>query len=132
MLAHIPLDDQINRLFYLDRGLWRLVYAPALGHCVYRRESQYFDLDGAARLIVEGALLWSPPERFAYLAPSTSVAEVQEEHALLRAFLRSPFGHRLDRDGRARLQDRITDDRAWLLLKAIGQADGDASGSSER
>jgi hypothetical protein len=128
MLTHIPLDDQLNCLFYLDRGLWRLVYAPARRSCVYRREAVYLDVDRAAQFIVSGALLWTPPDGFEPHGPTTSRTEVQHEQLLLTAFLGSPFGLRVGRDLRARLELRIMDDRAWLMQQTIGSRDNDATG----
>jgi hypothetical protein len=131
MFSHLPLDDQLNHVFYIDEALWRLVYSNSLKRCVLRQEAKHIDLDRAVALIAAGELLWTPPETFERLGLGTSLDAVQQEHALLCAFLRSPGGCRLPRWGmRTRLEGRITDDRAWLARRALirGEADENIDG----
>jgi hypothetical protein len=126
MFSHLPLDDQLNRVFYMEGGLWRLVYAKALGRCVLRREAVHIEFDHAVTLIEAGKLLWTPPEDFECLDVSTSTDAVQQEHALLCAFLRSPAGRRISHWGmRTRLETRLNDDRAWLARRALTLGDAD-------
>jgi hypothetical protein len=119
MFSHLPLDDLLNHRFYIDEGLWRLVYAHALGQCVLRREAVYIEFGRAVMLIEAGELLWTPPERFEGLGDDSSFEAVRREHALLSAFLNSPAGRRLTRwQMRTRLETRLNDDRAWLARYA--------------
>ena len=115
MLEQLPLDDQLNRLFYLEGAPWRLVYAQALGHCVYRREALHIDFNHAVELIAAGKLLWNPPDDFERLDEGASSQDVWREQALLNAFLRSPVGHRIDHAMHSRLAVRLGNDGSWLL-----------------
>ena len=131
MYSHLPLDDQLNRVFYFEDALWRLVYAPALGRCVLRREAPYVAIEEAVAQVAAGELLWAPPESFEQLGARTLPETVQQEHDLLCAFLRSPAGRRLPRWGmRTRLEGRISDDRTWLMRRAHirGEAPPEAQG----
>jgi hypothetical protein len=129
MLSHLPLDDQLNYLFYIDEGVWRLVWAPALGRCVYRREAPEIDFGHAVTLIASGELLWAPPEDFDRLVAETSLEAVQREHTLLSAFLRSPAGHRITQwRARRRLELRLNDARAWLARRTITRDDAVETG----
>jgi hypothetical protein len=134
MLTHLPLDDQLNRVFYIEGGLWRLVYAFALGRCVYRREAPHIELDHAIKLIADGELLWTPPATFERFDAGTPLDEVRTEHALLWAFLRSPAARRITHRGmRTRLEERLSDDRAWLARRAITHGDvGDPGDEGEQ
>ena len=52
MLTHLPLDDELNQLFYFEEGIWRLVWATALGRCVLRRETARVEFVEAVLMIV--------------------------------------------------------------------------------
>jgi hypothetical protein len=126
MFSHLPLDDRLNRVFYIEGGLWRLVYAAAWGQCVLRREALHIDFDHAVALITAGELLWTPPDSFEHLGVGTSLDTVQQEHALLGAFLRSPAGRGIAGwELRTRLESRLNDDRAWLARRALALDDAD-------
>jgi hypothetical protein len=127
MYTHLPLDDQLNRFFYLDGAASRLVYERALGRCIFRPEGLRLDFGSALRLIVAGELLWNPPDDFQRLCTTTAIEEVQRERSLLRAFLRPPTGHRIDKRLRSRLLDRLTDDCYWLACRALSRGDAEAS-----
>jgi hypothetical protein len=128
-LTHLPLDDELNQLFYFEDGVWRLVWANALGRCVLRRERPHIDLADAVLLIAQGEMLWAPPDRFDRLSATTPLDAVQREHLLLIAFLRSPAGRRLSRwSMRRRLELRVGDDRDWLATHALARGDADAAG----
>jgi hypothetical protein len=129
MLTHLPLDDELNQLFYFEEGVWRLVWANALGRCVLRRERPRIDLADAAVLIARGELLWVPPDRFERLSPDMPLDAVQREHLLLSTFLRSPAGRRITRwTMRRRLELRVSDDRDWLATHGLARDDADAAG----
>lgn len=128
MFAPLPLDDQLNRLFYLEGAPWRLVYAPALGRCVYRREALHIDFDRAIALITGGTLLWNPPDAFERLDEGASLESVRREQALLDALLRSPVGQRLDQAMHSRLAVRLRNDACWLLRHARRCDDSDSTG----
>jgi hypothetical protein len=124
MFSHLPLDDQLNRVFYVDGALCRLVYDQPLGRCVLRREAAHIDFDHAVTLITAGELLWTPPARFERFDAGTSADAVRQEQALLCAFLRSPAGRRIShREMRTRLETRLNDDRAWLVRRAFTMDD---------
>jgi len=126
MCSHLPLDDQLNRLFYTDGALYRLVYSSPLGRCVLRREVVDIQFYHVVTLITSGEVLWSPPETFDRLDANASIDAVRAEHALLCAFLRSPVGHRLTHKGvRSRLETRLNADRAWLVRHAFSRRDAD-------
>jgi hypothetical protein len=128
MLSHLPLDDQLNRLFYMEGAPWRLVYAQSLGRCVFRREANHLDIAYAMKLIATGDLLWGPPDDFERLDDDMAPESVQLEHGLLCAFLRSPVGQGVDRWTQTRLQGRLSDDRDWLARHAVSSGDPDAMG----
>jgi hypothetical protein len=128
MFSHLPLDDQLNLLFYIDGAIWRLVYTRALGRCVLRQEALHIAFDHAVTLIAAGELLWNPPEDFDRLGSDTSLDAVQQEQVLLCAFLRSPAARRISHTGmRARLEERIIDVQAWLAHRALTGGDADKS-----
>jgi hypothetical protein len=132
MLTHLPLDDELNQRFYVDDGVWRLVWANALGDCVLRREKAHLDVVDAVTMIAHGELLWAPPERFEPLAADTPVDEVRREYILLRAFLRSPAGQRLTRwTMRLRLELRTSADQDWLTNRALTGGDTDTQSGSK-
>ena len=132
MFSHLPLDDRLNRVFYIDGALWRLVYAPEMGQCVLRREALHIDFNHAVTLIAAGELLWTPPQNFERLGSNTSVDAVEQEHALLCAFLRSPAGRRITRwEVRTRLETRLNDDQAWLTRRALTLGEADESDDEE-
>jgi hypothetical protein len=129
MLTHLPLDDELNQLFYVDEGTWRLVWANALGRCVLRRERVHLAFFDAATMIARGELLWSPPDHFAALDADSPLDAVQRELVLLDAFLRSPAGRRLTRwTQRQRLELRAGADRDWLASRTLSRDDGDRVG----
>jgi hypothetical protein len=131
MLTHLPLDDELNRRFYVEEGLWRLVWANTLGRCVLRREVVHIDLVDAATKIASGEVLWVPPDSFEPLDADTSVDAVQREHLLLRAFLRSPAGQRITKwTARRRLELRSTDTRDWLARRTLTRGDADSTGEA--
>jgi hypothetical protein len=129
VFVQLPLDDQLNRLFYLEGAPWRLVYASALGRCVYRREALHMDFNHAVELIAEGALLWTPPDDFERLDEGASLQSVRREQALLNAFLRSPVGHRIDNAMHSRLAVRLGHDGSWLLRHPLSGDDTDSTGN---
>jgi hypothetical protein len=129
MLTHLPLDDELNHRFYVDGGLWRLVWANTLGRCVLRREVVHIAFDDALAMIARGEVLWAPPERFEPLGADTSVDAVHREHLLLRALLRSPAGQRIARwTTRRRLELRTSDTQDWLARRTLTRGDADSTG----
>lgn len=128
MFAQLPLDDQLNRLFFLEGAPWRLVYAPALGRCIYRREALHLDFNHAVELIAGGKLLWNPPDDFERLDEGASPEHVWREQALLNAFLRSPVGHSIDHAMQSRLAVRLGNDGSWLLRHPSSRADAGSTG----
>jgi hypothetical protein len=129
MLTHLPLDDELNQLFYFEEGIWRLVWANGVGRCVLRREKPRIGFADAVLLVARGELLWAPPDRFERLGAGTSVDAVQREHILLSAFLRSPAGQRITQwTMRRRLELRVGDDRDWLATQALARGDADPTG----
>jgi hypothetical protein len=129
MLTHLPLDDELNRRFYVEEGLWRLVWANTLGRCVLRREVVHIDFADAVVMIARGEVLWAAPDRFERLTGDTPVDVVQREHLLLCAFLRSPAGQRIAKwTMRRRLQARSSDTQDWLARRTLARGDADATG----
>jgi hypothetical protein len=129
MLTHLPLDDELDHRFYVEEGLWRLVWANTLGRCVLRREVVHVALAEAVAMIARGDVLWVPPERFEPLDADTSVDAVQREHLLLRAFLDSPAGQRITRwTMRRRLELRTSDTQDWLARRLLTRGDADSAG----
>ena len=47
MHTHVPLDDQLNRFFYVEGAALRLVYDRTLGRCTFRPEGLRLDLGSA-------------------------------------------------------------------------------------
>ena len=132
MLTHIPLDDRLNRLYYVDGALCRLVYSRDQRRCVLRKESPHIAFEYAATLIAAGDLLWSPPDQFDRLDVECVPEAVRHERALINAFLRSPAGRRLPgRAIRRNLEDRIADDTAWLIRHAAAWDVADALDEDE-
>jgi hypothetical protein len=127
MHAYLPLDDQLNHLFYNDGAIGRLVWDRPLGRCVLRREAIHLDFEQAITLIGSGELLWLPPESFEPLDVDSSPDDVQQEDALLYAFLRSPLGLGVSWRTRRRLVTRLNDIRAWLAHRALTRGDTDQS-----
>jgi hypothetical protein len=124
MLSHLPLDDELNQLFYVEDGAWRLVWANALGRCVLRREINYIAFEQAAAMVARGDLLWAPPERFDSLDVGTPLDAVQREHVLIAAFLRSPSGRRVTKwTMRLWLELRNRDLVEWLARRALTRGD---------
>jgi hypothetical protein len=133
MLTHLPLDDELNKLFYFEEGVWRLVWANALGRCVLRRERAQVEFADAVVMIARGELLWVPPDRFERLGNRTPVDAVQREHILLSAFLRSPAGQRITRwTMRRRLELRASDARDWLASHTLARGDADEPNDEHR
>ncbi|MDB4882181.1 MAG: hypothetical protein JWL95_947 [Gemmatimonadetes bacterium] len=131
MLTHLPLDDELNHPFYVDGGIWRLVWANTLGICVLRREQVSVDFDDAIAMIARGELLWAPPDRFERLATNTPLDAVQREQILLNAFLRSPSGQRITKWRiRRRLELRVADAQSWLANRALTRGDADRAGDA--
>jgi hypothetical protein len=127
MFPYLPLDDQLNRLFYVNGALCRLVYANVLGRCVLRQEVPHIAFDYAVTLIAAGELLWSPPAYFERLDGDTWPEAVQRERDLLGAFLRSPAGRSLSHvETRTRLESRLGDNAAWLVRRALNGGAADA------
>ena len=128
MLSHLPLDDELNHRFYMEDGLWRLVWANTLGRCVLRREVVHIDVDEAAVKIASGEVLWVPPQHFAALGTDTPVDAVRREHLLLNAFLCSPAAEGIKKwMVRRRLQARTSDTRDWLARRALTRGDADST-----
>jgi hypothetical protein len=136
MLSQLPLDDRLNRLFYINGSLCRLVFSRYEGRCAFRREAPYIPFAHAVRLIGTGELLWGPPDRFDQLDDDRGHYVVRREGELLRAFLRSPVGRRLsNRAMRTRVEARLGEVEAWLVRRTLagGAADAlDDGGDSER
>ncbi len=133
MLSLLPLDDQLNRLFYIDGSVCRLVYAAPLGRCVLRPEVRHIGFDHAVSLIASGDLLWNPPDEFERLDSDTPLEAVQQECALLSAFLRSPAGHRITSwKTRRWLERRLQDGRDWAARRMLAHDDVDDSGDQGR
>lgn len=133
MLTHLPLDDELNQLFYAEGGIWRLVWANALGCCVLRREVVRIPFADAITMIARGELLWAPPDRFERLGTGTSFDAVKREHLLLCAFLRSPAGQRITRwSMRRRLELRTNDARDWLASHTVASRDADERNDERR
>jgi hypothetical protein len=132
MLAHLPLDDRLNRLFYNNGSLCRLVFSRHEGRCVFRPEAPHVAFDDAVRLISAGELLWGPPDRFDQLDDDRGHYAVRRECELLRAFLRSPAWRRLsDPAGRARVEARLRDIDAWLVRRALASGADAPHGDGE-
>jgi hypothetical protein len=126
MLTHLPLDDELNQLFYVEGGIWRLVWANALGSCVLRREVVRISFTDAVTMIAHGELLWAPPERFEQLGADTPFDAMKREHLLLCAFLSSPAGQRMTKwTTRRRLELRTSDDQDWLASHTLTRGDAD-------
>jgi hypothetical protein len=131
MLTHLPLDDELNRRFYVEEGLWRLVWANSLGRCVLRREVVHIELVDIVARIAAGEVLWAPPEHFDPLNDDTPIDVVQREHLLLRAFLCSPAGQRITRwTMRRRLELRSSDTQDWLERRTLARGDTDSTGEA--
>jgi hypothetical protein len=131
MLTHLPLDDELNQLFYFEEGTWRLVWANALGRCVLRREAARVEFVEAVLMIVRGDLLWVPPDPLPRLDAGAAPDVVQREALLLRAFLRSPAGQRITRwTARRRLELWIREARQWLASHQLAPGDPDATGEA--
>jgi hypothetical protein len=129
MLTHLPLDDELNRRFYVEGGLWRLVWANSLSRCVLRREVVHIELMDAVAKIASGEVLWVPPDHFEPLDADTPVDAVHREHLLLRAFLRSPAGQRIAKwSTHRRLQKRSSDTQDWLARRTLTRGDADSTG----
>lgn len=127
MLSQMPLDDRLNRLFYIDGSVCRLVYSRHEGRCVLRQEAPFVTFDRAVTLISTGELLWGPPDHFDRLDDDTGRDGVRRECVLLRAFLRSPSGRRLSHWAmRARVETRLRTVDAWLVRGALSGGAGDA------
>jgi hypothetical protein len=130
MRSHLPLDDQLNRVFYDEGSLSRLVYDRKANRCVLRREARHIDFDLAVTLIAHGELLWVPPDGFSRLSADAPVDVVMRERALLCAFLLSPAARRITRmEMRTRLLVRLNEEEAWLAHRALphaGTEDSDA------
>jgi hypothetical protein len=124
MLSHLPLDDELNELFYVEEGAWRLVWANALGHCVLRREVLHLEFEQAAAMIARGELLWVPPGRFESLDAATPLDVVQRERVLIAAFLRSPAGQRMTKwTMRLWLELRNREVEEWLARRTLTRGD---------
>ena len=131
MLTHLPLDDELNHRFYVEEGLWRLVWANSLGRCVLRREVVHIGLMDVVGKIATGEVLWAPPQNFEPLDDDTPIDMVQPEHLLLRAFLASPAGQRIATwSMRRRLQSRIRDTEEWLARRTLTRGDADTTGDT--
>jgi hypothetical protein len=128
-LTHLPLDDELNQLFYFEEGIWRLVWANALGRCVMRRETARVEFVEAVLMIARGELLWPLPDMLPRLEAGTAPDMVQRERILISAFLRSPAGQRITRwTVRRRLELWSRDARDWLATHELARGDADATG----
>jgi hypothetical protein len=129
MLTHLPLDDELNQLFYVEDGIWRLVWANALGCCVLRRETTRIEFVDAVLMIARGELLWAPPDPLPRLDVDSVPDVVQREHILLGAFLCSPAAQRITRwTVRRRLELWTREARQWLASHELAPGDADATG----
>ena len=129
MLTHLPLDDELNQVFYVEEGVWRLVWANALGRCVLRRETPRIEFAEAVLMIARGDLLWPIPDAFPRLEAGTPLDVLQRERILIGAFLRSPAGQRITRWAvRRRLELWNRDAREWLATHELARGDADATG----
>jgi hypothetical protein len=127
MLTHLPLDDELNQLFYFEEGIWRLVWANALGRCVLRRERARLEFVEAVVMIARGELLWAPPDPLPRLDAGAAPDVVQRAHILFSAFLHSPAGQRITHwTVRQRLDLWTRKAREWLASHEL--ALGDAAG----
>jgi hypothetical protein len=124
MLSHLPLDDELNELFYVDGGAWRLVWASALGRCELRREIPHVEFEQAEAMIVRGDLLWALPAHFERLDAGAALDKVYEEQVLVSAFLRSPAGQRLTQwTMRQRLDLRLREIAEWVAKRTLTRDD---------
>jgi hypothetical protein len=129
MLTHLPLDDELNQVFYVEEGVWRLVWANALGRCVLRREEPHIEFVDAVLMIARGELLWPIPDALPRLEPGTAPDVVQRERILIGAFLGSPAGQRIARWAvRRRLELWSRTAREWLATHELAPGDPDATG----
>jgi hypothetical protein len=133
MFSLLPLDDQLNRIFYVDGSLCRLVYSRPLGRCVLQQEVSHIAFDYALTLITSGELLWTPPDVFERPSSDTPLETVQRECALLSAYLRSPSGHRIASWKRRRwFQSRLEEMRDWTARRMFAHDDVDEPGGQDR
>ena len=133
MFSLLPLDDHLNRIFYVDGALCRLVYSSLLGRCVLRQEASHIEFEHAVSLIAAGELLWNPPDEFERLTADTPLEAVQQEHGLLCAFLRSPAGHRImSWKSRRWIESRINEDRDWAARRMLARRDAEERGDQDR
>lgn len=131
MLTHLPLDDELNQVFYLHGGVWRLVWVSALGRCVLRREEPRIEFVQAVLRIARGDLLWPAPDAFPRLEAGTAPRTVQRERKIIGAFLRSPVGQRITRWAvRRRMELWNRDAGEWLASHALAPGDADATGGA--
>jgi hypothetical protein len=129
MLTHLPLDDELNQRFYHEEGVWRLVWANALGRCVFRREAAHIEFVEAVLSIARGDLLWVPPDALLRLDAAASPEVVQHHQILLSAYLRSPAGQRITRwTVRRRLDLWVRAAREGRASHALARGDADATG----
>jgi hypothetical protein len=127
MLSQLPLDDRLNRLFYVNGSICRLIFSREEGRCVFRQEAPFMGFEHAMTLISSGALLWGPPDRFDGLDDDRGHYAIRRECELLRAFLRSPAGRHLSSWAlRARVEARLRDLDAWLVRGALSRDAADA------
>jgi hypothetical protein len=127
MLSQLPLDDRLNRLFYVNGSICRLIFSRDEGRCALRQEAPSIAFDHALTLIGSGELLWGPPDRFDGLDEDRGRHAVQRECELLRAFLCSPTGRRLSNWAlRARVETRLRDLDAWIVRGALSKGAADA------
>jgi hypothetical protein len=125
MLSLLPLDDQLNHLFYIDGSSCRLVFSRSLGRCVLIREST-IGFDHAVSLIAAGELLWNPPLSFETLSPETRLEKLDHEYALLTALLESPTGRRISSwKIRRWLELRRKENRDWAAQRVLARDDAD-------
>jgi hypothetical protein len=131
MLTHLQLDDELNQLFYVDEGMWRLVWDRRLGRCMLRREVPRIGFVEAALMIARGELLWAFPDNLPRLEAGTAPELVLRERILLCAYLRSPAGEGIKRwTVRRRLELWTRDAAEWLASHELARGDADASGDS--
>jgi hypothetical protein len=124
MLTHLPLDDELNQRFYFEEGIWRLVWADALGRCVLRRETARLEFVEAVVMIARGELLWAPPDPLPRLDAGAAPDVVQRSQILFSAFLHSPAGQRITRwTVRQRLDLWTRKAREWLASRELALGD---------
>lgn len=124
MRTPLPLDDLIGQSFYMDGAVWRYLYNKGIRRFALRRTDTEITFEKAVEQIASGELLWTPPERFAWLAANAPMDLVQQRVALLAAFRCSPACvDSIDWAMRARIDAQLAESRNWLTRRALTSGD---------